>query len=208
MNHELICCWLGLPADAWPPDHYRLLGLDPGEGDVALIELHVHQRLDIVRRYQVMHPEPATEAMNRLAQAFVCLTEPPQKTAYDAQLLGAKPKPAPPPLPAPPAPPPLPAQADRPDPLAWLYTPGENGPGGVASPPVRVAPPAEEAAPAPPPAPPPEPIDPIREAAQHSRQARSTSPRAGPCTAASSRPATCNGCGTSWASTSTTPAGG
>lgn len=167
MNHELICCWLGLPADAWPPDHYRLLGLDPGEGDVARIEQHVHERHDVVRRYQVMHPEQATEAMNLLAQAFVCLTDAPRKLAYDAQLLGARPRPAPPPLPGPP---PLPAPAEPRDPLAWLYTEGVNGPGGAASPPVRLTP-VPEVKPAPPPAPPPEPIDPIREAAQRSRQA-------------------------------------
>src|SRR5580692_10151361 len=91
MNCELICSWLGLPADAWPPDHYRLLGLEPGEGDVALIEQRVHQRLDSVRRYQMMHPELATEAMNRLAQAFVCLTEAATKKAYDQTLPGYRP---------------------------------------------------------------------------------------------------------------------
>lgn len=178
MSHELICSWLGLPPDCWPPDHYRLLGLDVGEGDVALIEQRVHQRLDSVRPYQMMHPEQATEAMNRLAQAFVCLTEPAAKLSYDAQLLGMKPKPAPPPLPTPPpapAPPPLPGPAAEPrDPLVWLYTPGINGPGGVPPPPVRVPPPAEQEGPnAPSAAPPaPQPLDPILEAAQRSDQAR------------------------------------
>ena len=88
MSHELICSWLGLPPDCWPPDHYRLLGLPPGENDLALIEQRVHQRLDAVRRYQARHPEQATEAMNRLAQAFVCLTEPAAKKTYDQELLG------------------------------------------------------------------------------------------------------------------------
>src|SRR5947208_7970865 len=88
MGHELICNWLGLRPDDWPPDHYHLLGLPPGEGDLALIEQRVHQRLDAVRCYQMMHPEQATEAMNRLAQAFVCLTEPAAKKVYDAALFG------------------------------------------------------------------------------------------------------------------------
>src|SRR5215470_7828460 len=105
MSHELICSWLGLPADAWPPDHYRLLGLEVGEGDVALIEQQIHQRLDSVRRYQMMHPEQATEAMNRLAQAWVCLTDPAQKKAYDQGLLGSRGPVAPPPPPPPPPPP-------------------------------------------------------------------------------------------------------
>src|SRR5947209_11463179 len=88
MGHELICGWLGLKPDEWPPDHYRLLGLSPGESDASLIEERVHQRLDTVRCYQMLHPEQATEAMNRLAQAFVCLTEPTAKRLYDASLLG------------------------------------------------------------------------------------------------------------------------
>src|SRR6516165_12035117 len=82
MNHDLICTWFGLPAGGWPPDHYRLLGLEPGESDAQRIEQRVHQRLDAVRRYQMRHPEQATEAMNRLAQAYVCLTEPASKHAY------------------------------------------------------------------------------------------------------------------------------
>src|SRR4051812_13144324 len=89
MGHELICGWLGLKPDEWPPDHYRLLGLQAGEGDTALIEQRIHERLDTVRCYQMLHPDQATEAMNRLAQAFVCLTEPAAKKLYDASLLGS-----------------------------------------------------------------------------------------------------------------------
>ncbi len=163
MNHELICSWLGLPADAWPPDHYRLLGLEPGESDLAVIEQRVHGRLDAVRGYQMMHPESATEAMNRLAQAFVCLTEPAAKRAYDQKLLGERFRQTPPPPPPPPLPqrePAIPAlsgasqlalatrhpvggslipAASGPrDPLVWLYTPGMNGPGGGTPPPPPV----------------------------------------------------------------------
>lgn len=86
MEHDRICTWLGLPPGMWPPDHYRLLGLEAGEDDAELIEQRVHERLDTVRRYQMMHPEQATEAMNRLAQAFVCLTEASAKKSYDAEL--------------------------------------------------------------------------------------------------------------------------
>jgi hypothetical protein len=90
MNHDLICSWLDLPDGVWPPDHYRLLGLEPGEADVGRIEEQVHARLETVRRYQLTHPELVTEAMNRLAQAFVCLTDAAAKRAYDLQLLGAE----------------------------------------------------------------------------------------------------------------------
>jgi hypothetical protein len=133
MDHGLICAWLQLPSEEWPPDHYTLLGLKPREDDVGVIEQQVHTRMETVRRYQLLHPEPATEAMNRLAQALVCLTDPAAKKAYDATLFGALPT-APTP---PPAPPPTPA-ASRPatDPLAWLFGPW----GGASGDHVPVAP--------------------------------------------------------------------
>jgi hypothetical protein len=120
MDHDLICSWLGLPPGTWPPNHYRLLGLEPGEANAELIEERVHERLDTVRCYQMMHPEQATEAMNRLAQAFVCLTEPSSKKTYDTQLgIRAVEMPVPP-VPPPVAPAPTPPQPKAPD---WLSNP-------------------------------------------------------------------------------------
>src|SRR5262249_53759815 len=84
MNHSAIFTWLGLPPGSWPPDHYTLLGLTPGESDVRRIEQHVDERMEGVRHYQLSQPEQATEAMNRLAQALICLTDPQAKKAYDA----------------------------------------------------------------------------------------------------------------------------
>jgi hypothetical protein len=143
MSTELLCSWFGLPSDGWPPDHYRLLGLRPGEEDLALIEQRVHLKLDEVRRYQCLHPGPATEAMNRLAQAFGCLTDLAQKRVYDETVLGIQPRPTPTP-----SIPPVPTVAlavagssARPaprDPHVWLYTPGMPGPGeAIPPPPVR-----------------------------------------------------------------------
>ncbi len=86
MSHEIISSWLQLPPGNWPPDHYTLLGLKPGEADVPRIEQQAHERMERVRHYQLIHPEQATEAMNRLAQALVCLTDPNAKQAYDAML--------------------------------------------------------------------------------------------------------------------------
>ncbi len=137
MSHELICEWLGLAAETWPPDHYRLLGLAPGESDAERIEQRVHERLEAVRHYQMAHPEQATEAMNRLAQAYVCLTDASSKRAYDAVLFGTA---APVAVAVAEAPA---AQAERPDPLAWLF-----GPAGV--PRLVVGHAAAVAAPAPP----------------------------------------------------------
>ena len=51
---------------------------------------------DRVRRYQLTHPELATEAMNRLAQALCCLTDPVTKRAYDALLFPERAAPEPP----------------------------------------------------------------------------------------------------------------
>ncbi|MGL4553429.1 MAG: hypothetical protein ACRC33_19860 [Gemmataceae bacterium] len=154
MSRELLSAWFGVPAESWPPDHYRLLGLTAGEPDLDLVERRVHERMDEVRRYQVMHPEPATEAMNRLAQAFVCLSDAQQKRAYDATLVPAAPPPPPPPVPPP-----------SPDvPHAWLHTPGEGGPGGAAALVVE-PPPAVEVMP-------PVPVDVVEQAARASPQAR------------------------------------
>src|SRR5262249_42200193 len=91
MNQELISKWLGLAAENGLPNHYALLGLPPGEKSIERIEQQVHERMERVRHYQLSHPEEATEAMNRLAQALVCLTNPESKRAYDAGLASPAP---------------------------------------------------------------------------------------------------------------------
>jgi hypothetical protein len=116
MNDQLICTWLGITDAAWPPDHYRLLGLPTGEPNIERIEEQVHRRLESVRRYQLTHPEIVTEAMNRLAQAFVCLTDPAAKRAYDVDLLGE----------AAAIPPSAPVAVQEPPPLAWLQPASEE----------------------------------------------------------------------------------
>jgi hypothetical protein len=90
MDAELIRNWLRLPPGDWPPDHYTLLGLQAGETDTPRIEQQVYERMELARRYQLTHPEAATEAMNRLARALVCLTDPAAKAEYDAALLPAE----------------------------------------------------------------------------------------------------------------------
>jgi hypothetical protein len=86
MKHEVLCGWLGLTSDNWPPDHYTLLGLRPGESDLVRIEQSVHERMARLRCYQCSNPELVTEGMNRLAQAFLCLTDAKSKGDYDAGL--------------------------------------------------------------------------------------------------------------------------
>src|SRR5262245_13689918 len=86
MSVELICSTLGLPADRWPPDHYELLGLPRGAADAPRVEAHVLDRVERLRALQLPHPDAVTDAMNRLAQALVCLTDPRLKREYDASL--------------------------------------------------------------------------------------------------------------------------
>lgn len=75
MNAELLRGWLGLAESAWPPDPHTLLGISPGERDLARIEHQVQERLAKLRCHQIAHPDEATEGMNRLAQAFVQLLD-------------------------------------------------------------------------------------------------------------------------------------
>ena len=79
MSTALICSALGLRPDQWPPDHYALLGLRPGDADAPTVEERVLDRMERLRRYQLAHPDAVTDAMNRLAQALVCLTDPAAK---------------------------------------------------------------------------------------------------------------------------------
>jgi hypothetical protein len=84
--NPLICERLGLAIENWPPDHYELLGLERGQGDPQVIEARVHERMQRVRPLQIAYPEEATEAMNRLAQAMSCLTDPAARHRYDESL--------------------------------------------------------------------------------------------------------------------------
>ena len=118
MGHDLICAWLQLPSGSWPPDHYTLLGLKPGESDTARIERSVDERMAKARQYQLSYPDAATEAMNRLAQALICLTHAQAKRAYDAELFGESEAENLTQLSGRALPSPEPA-----DPMAWLFAP-------------------------------------------------------------------------------------
>lgn len=85
MDTDRLCTWLKLPRGSWPPDHYAILGLEPGTHDPVSIENRVHERMEIMRGYQLTHPELVTEAMNRLAQAMICLTDERSRAVYHAE---------------------------------------------------------------------------------------------------------------------------
>ncbi len=82
--------WLKLPTGPWPPDHYALIGLAPGAGTSAEIEGRILERLELLRRYQLPHPDEATEGMNLLARALDTLTDPEARRAYDARIGAAR----------------------------------------------------------------------------------------------------------------------
>jgi hypothetical protein len=116
------------------------------------------------------HPEQATEAMNRLAQAYVCLTDAASKQVYDTALLGGAVAVAEP----------VPALTPAPDALAWLFGPAmTRSRSSSATPPplarlTPLVPPAPPETPQPvePPSEAAEPVDPVIAAAQQSAPAR------------------------------------
>lgn len=166
MNRQILCSWLGLPEQNWPPDHFALLGVDPSLSDSAQIEQKVHERLAKLRGYQLSHPEEATEGMNRLAQAYITVTEELARRTQPNQSAPTATLPAPAVEPA--------TVIDEGTELDWK----------AAAPPVRASdsevlpvvkngtPVAVPCAPPPAAAPVREPIDPLIELACHSREAR------------------------------------
>lgn len=81
MSTERIRSALGV--DTWPPDHYAILGLTPGPVDAADVEQRARERTERLRTYQLAEPDAATDALNRVAQALVCLTDTATKRTYD-----------------------------------------------------------------------------------------------------------------------------
>jgi hypothetical protein len=82
--------WLGIAEAAEPPDHYRLLGLEPFEHRAEAISAAADERMAMVRRHQT-GPRAALsqQVLNRLAAAKQCLLNAATRDAYDAALRGA-----------------------------------------------------------------------------------------------------------------------
>src|SRR3982751_5407080 len=90
MTLDKLRGWLNLPDGPWPPDHYALIGLPRGVGSPQEIEARVLERLELLRRYQLPHPDEATEGVDPLPRALDPPPAPHAGREYDKSL-GLKP---------------------------------------------------------------------------------------------------------------------
>lgn len=79
--------WLGIRHPERPPDHYRLLGVEPFESDLEVIAFAADRQMAHVRRFQNgERSQLSQDLLNELAAARVCLLRPELKAEYDAAL--------------------------------------------------------------------------------------------------------------------------
>ena len=81
--------WLGIDPQEHPVDHYRLLGLQRFESDVAVINQAADACMVEVRLHQLgPHGRHTQQLLNEISTARVCLVQADSRLAYDAQLAG------------------------------------------------------------------------------------------------------------------------
>ncbi len=79
--------WLGIRDAERPPNHYRLLGLEPFEDHAEVIMEAADRQMQHVRRYQLgQHAELSQKLLNEIATAKLCLLDAARKQGYDRQL--------------------------------------------------------------------------------------------------------------------------
>lgn len=79
--------WLGIPPKEQPPNHYRLLGINPFETDADVISHAADQRMAHLRSFQNGPQASLSQRLlNEISQARVTLLNPAQKVNYDAGL--------------------------------------------------------------------------------------------------------------------------
>jgi hypothetical protein len=79
--------WLGIPPEHQPPDHYRLLGIQPFETQPDVIENAADRQMAYLRTFQTgPHAALSQKLLNQVAAAKVCLLNPEKKAAYDGRL--------------------------------------------------------------------------------------------------------------------------
>ena len=79
--------WLGIPPEEQPPNHYRLLGVQPLEEDPEVIAAAADRRVGNLHASQTgEHAELARRLLDEIAYAKACLLNPARKAAYDEGL--------------------------------------------------------------------------------------------------------------------------
>ena len=79
--------WLGIPPNAQPPNHYRLLSVELFEADPEVIDTCAQRQMSFVRTFALgEHAEHAQLLLNELAKARATLLDPESKAKYDAWL--------------------------------------------------------------------------------------------------------------------------
>lgn len=80
--------WLGIPPKDQPPNHYRLLGIEPLEADPSVIVHAVNRQLGHLRTF-VDGPrgDEAKQLIGKISEARSCLLDAGKKAKYDAALI-------------------------------------------------------------------------------------------------------------------------
>ena len=79
--------WLGIRSPERPPNHYRLLGIEPFESDANVIETAADRQMAHVRTFQNgKDAELSQQILNELSAAKVCLLDGISKFEYDTAL--------------------------------------------------------------------------------------------------------------------------
>ncbi len=82
--------WLGIPREAQPANHYRLLGLKRFEPENATIAAAADKRLKLLRSHAAgAHAAEAKKLFREVAAAKECLLNAETRAAYDARLQAA-----------------------------------------------------------------------------------------------------------------------
>ena len=79
--------WLGISPNEQPPNHYRLLAIEPFEDDPQVVENAADQRMGHLRTFQTgKHAEFSQKLLNEVAAAKLSLLNREKKAAYDELL--------------------------------------------------------------------------------------------------------------------------
>ncbi|MEO0528939.1 MAG: FHA domain-containing protein [Planctomycetota bacterium] len=82
---------LGIPPDEQPPNHYRLLAIEPFETDSEVISNAARARCQFLRSISLKVPEVSEPLLNEIMAAKVCLLDPETRDEYDRYLRAALP---------------------------------------------------------------------------------------------------------------------